>query len=994
MIRTVKFIFLAFVFTRAVNAYWQQEVQYHIAVTLNDTTHTLTANQQLLYINHSPDTLTGLWMHLWPNGYRDDTSELARERMKSRKTRFLKTDEEARGWLDLGEVTADSRTINWHTKSDSTDLAWFELNESLLPGDSVQLNIPFQVKIPKLTSRLGHLGQHYEITQWYPKPAVYDATGWHPMPYRNWGEFYSEFGKYTVAITLPENYVVAATGVLQSPDEQAWLDSLTGFGNALLDSIRNSGGEAIPDTLTALRKKSVPASSGVTKTIIFHQDNVHDFAWFADKQFLVTRDSTLVIDADKSESRPVVLWNFVLPRNFSAYRYGLTYLKAAIDSCSSWFWPYPYQQCTVVDGDISAGGGMEYPMITVVNASGWQAMLDLVIFHEVTHNWFYGLAGFNERRYPWMDEGFTSYAERRYTRHPISSTLESTGFKDRILNLIDPHEMYDIPLFEVITGNLDQIPNLPSEAFEGNNYRFMVYDKPAVGLAMLEARVGQAKMDSAWKDFFREWRWRHPQPEDVRQSLETSLGMDLGWYFDGIINSRAKMDYGISRVNSSLSYSGWKTTFRLKNHGELIGPVPVVIQGANDQKKQVWINGVADEEIISISTDFMPRAVQMDPDGITLDMNRVNDGSGIQFKFRLTPNILTRPAGYTIRYLPGVWWNPVDKFLPALWLNHPKSNDPFLQWQFNLQYGTITKQWYTTLAAQRQFSLPWVTKSEVNFRWRDNWYTPLLGLGSRLVWSDVSGRHQTSLRTGYLHQAIFMQNPSPEEREMLDNRVWDPGIYNKGEIRFTRSRSEMDYKWRTELAANIGTYEKHTSAVQTAPQSSGTFTRVVAGFQLEKRYSHRVAISWSLFGGNTTGAPPEQELIYLSSSIDPDMAQALILSRSADNWIAPNQGIFLEQIVNIPGYGLSGATPFAAEKILGGSITMDLDLPLKFMLAAGYCQPATAVDWTPVGSFTPYVQLGPLKYMFPMAWIENGEITGGFQFQLNFQSEFTLTMGN
>ncbi|MCF7801352.1 MAG: M1 family metallopeptidase [Candidatus Marinimicrobia bacterium] len=987
-----KLILLFSIFASVVNAYWQQEVQYHIAVTLNDTSHTLTADQQLLYINHSPDTLTGIWMHLWPNAYRDDTSELARERMKSRRTRFLKTDDDGRGWMELGEIRADGEVIDWQSKSDSKDIAWFQLNHPLAPGDSAKLDIPFEVKIPRLTSRMGHMNQHYEITQWYPKPAVYDATGWHPMSYRNWGEFYSEYGEYAVAITLPENYVVAATGVLQSLDEQAWLDSLAGFGNALVDSIRNSGGKTVPDTLTALLKKSVPASSKTTKTIIFHQDKVHDFAWFADKQFLVTRDTTHV--GSNLKTHTVALWNYVLPKNFSKYRHGLTYLKAAIDSSSSWFWPYPYEQCSVVDGDISAGGGMEYPMITVVNASGWQGMLDLVIFHEVTHNWFYGLAGFNERRYPWLDEGFTSYAEKRYTRNPASASMEVVDFKNKLLNLIDSGNMYDIPLFEAITGNLDQIPNLTSEAFEGTNYRFMVYDKPSVGLAMLEARVGRARIDSAWHDFFREWRWKHPQPDDVRQSLETSLEMDLGWYFDGIINSRAKMDYGISKVNSTLTYSGWKTAFRLKNHGELTAPVPIVIRGTNDQRKQVWVDGVSDEEIITVPTDFMPRTVQMDPGGITLDMNRVNDGSGIHFKFRLTPDIFTRPTGYTIRYLPGVWWNPVDKFLPAFWLNHPKSNDPFLQWQFNLLYGSITESWYTALSAQRRFYLPGITSSQINFRWRENWYAPLVGLGGQLGWSDAGGNHQTKLRGSYLHQEIFMSNPTLREMEMLDNRVWDPGIYDKGKILFTRSRSEMDRKWRTELEVNVGAYRQHSSAIQPNPESDGTFTRVVAGFHLEKRYSHRVALSWSLFGGNTKGSIPQQERIYLSSDIDPDMENALLLSRSANQWIAPDQGPFLEQVVNIPGYGLSGAAPYAMDKILGGNMALDMGLPLKFMVAAGYGQTSSVADWMPLGSFTPYLQLGPLKWMFPVAWIENGKLTGGFQFQLNFQSQFTLTVGN
>lgn len=992
--RVSRFFLLSGILVSTLQAYWQQEVQYHIAVTLHDTSHTLTADEQMLYINHSPDTLTGIWMHLWPNAYRDDASALAREQMKSQRTRFLNTDEDSRGWIELGEIQADGEIITWQTRDGEPDIAWFQLNRSLPPGDSVRFNIPFEVKIPRLTSRMGHLNQHYEITQWYPKPAVYDATGWHPMSYRNWGEFYSEFGQYTVAITLPENYIVAATGILQSPAEKRWLDSLSVFGNALKDSIRNAPENSPPDTLKKLGKTDTPPSSKTTKTIIYHQDNVHDFAWFADKQFLVTHDSTRV--GNGTESHTVTLWNFVLPQNFSAYRHGLTYLKAAIDSCSSWFWPYPYQQCTVVDGDISAGGGMEYPMITVVNASQWQRMLDIVIFHEVTHNWFYGLAGFNERRFPWLDEGFTSYAERRYSRHPVSAELEPVGLMDKLLNFLDPGNLYDIPLYDAITSNLDQIPNLSSEAFEGTNYRFMVYDKPAVGLTMLEARVGQARMDSAWHDFFREWRWKHPQPQDVRNSLETSLGLDLNWYFDGIINSRSKMDYGISGVNSTLTYSGWKTTVRVKNHGELVAPVPLVVRGTNDQWKQVWVDDVADVDTVTISTDFMPRTVQMDPEGITLDMNRVNDGSGIHFKFRFNREIFTRPPGYTMRWLPGVWWNPMDNVLPSFWLDHPKSNDPFLQWQWNIQYGTITKHWYSTLSVQRRFFLPGVTTSELKFRWQENWHAPLVELGGQLGWADPGGNRQINLRTAYLHQRIFMKNPTATELAMLDNRVWDPGIYDKGKLQFTRAQKFLDRAWRFDLQVRGGTYRDRSSLLQPSPAPEGSYTRWTVGFNAEKRYSQRVAVNWAVFAGTTIGSAPRQEYIYLSSDIDPDMENALLLSRSANDWTTPNQVIFFENVVNIPGYGFSGGAPHAVNKIVGGNAALDLGLPLKFMIAAGYGQPAPDAEWTSLGSITPFLQFRflPVKFLFPIAWIENDKPISGFQFQLNIQSHFTLTLGN
>ena len=122
----------------------------------------------------------------------------------------------------------DSLRVQWHLVPELTDICKIILNEPLKQGDTIIITTPFHIKIPKgVTSRLGHIGELYQITQWYPKPAVYDRTGWHQMPYLDQGEFYSEFGRFEVSITLPANYVVGATGNLQNEEEMKWLDMLS-----------------------------------------------------------------------------------------------------------------------------------------------------------------------------------------------------------------------------------------------------------------------------------------------------------------------------------------------------------------------------------------------------------------------------------------------------------------------------------------------------------------------------------------------------------------------------------------------------------------------------------------------------------------------------------------------------------------------------------------------------------------------------------------------
>ena len=183
--------------------YFQQHVSYEIDVQLNDSDHTLSAFEKILYTNNSPDTLTYIWFHIWPNAYKNDSTALAKQLLRLGSTRFHYSKEKDRGYIDSLDFSVNGLSANWEVHPEWIDVIKLQLPSPLLPSDSVIIETPFFVKLPKIFSRLGHSGKHYEITQWYPKPAVYDKDGWHPMPYLNMGEFYSEFGSFDVTITLP-----------------------------------------------------------------------------------------------------------------------------------------------------------------------------------------------------------------------------------------------------------------------------------------------------------------------------------------------------------------------------------------------------------------------------------------------------------------------------------------------------------------------------------------------------------------------------------------------------------------------------------------------------------------------------------------------------------------------------------------------------------------------------------------------------------------------
>ena len=225
-ITTLKKVIILLVLYPAVNQsvnaqdnYWQQEVHYKIDVRLNDKDHTLQGSETIEYINHSPDTLRYIWFHIWPNAYKNNKTAFYAQLSKL-KDRSDKLKSNADGYIDSLEFAVNGKAAAVEAQAEHIDIIKILLPDQLLPGQRISINTPFFVKIPSYVSRLGYYKDTYMISQWYPKPAVYDKKGWHPMPYLDQGEFYSEFGNFDVRITVPEGYVVAATGEEVSGEKQ------------------------------------------------------------------------------------------------------------------------------------------------------------------------------------------------------------------------------------------------------------------------------------------------------------------------------------------------------------------------------------------------------------------------------------------------------------------------------------------------------------------------------------------------------------------------------------------------------------------------------------------------------------------------------------------------------------------------------------------------------------------------------------------------------
>jgi len=497
------------------SAYWQQQVNYKIDVNLNDAEHTLDGHIKMDYFNNSSDTLFFIWIHLWPNAFKNDKTAFTDQVLENGSTAFYFSNADKRGYINRLDFKVNGITAKTEDHPQHQDIIKLALPQPIAPGSITKIETPFHVKLPHNFSRGGHIDQAYQLTQWYPKPAVYDHKGWHPMPYLDQGEFYAEFGNYEVQITLPENYVLASTGELQDENEKEWLKNRK---EVFWPPFRT---KKLKTPVKKLADESITSSSAKTKTIHYKQDNVHDFAWFADKTYSVKTD-TLLLPSGK-----IITVNiFYYSEHSKIWENSIAMTKRAILVKSNWLGEYPYNVVTVVDG--GNGGGMEYPTITLLESGGSEKTLDFVIHHEVGHNWFQAILATNERMHPWMDEGMNSYYDNRYFIQQYGNTnLDLVQSKNKFINKRMPSDFQTMALRTVTAIKKDQPIETPSEKFNILNYNVISYTKTAEWMKMLEDDLGKPLFDSCMREYYRRWHFKHPYPADLKKLMEDVSGKNM-----------------------------------------------------------------------------------------------------------------------------------------------------------------------------------------------------------------------------------------------------------------------------------------------------------------------------------------------------------------------------------------------------------------------------------------------------------------------------------
>jgi len=525
----------------AQTARWQQHVDYTMDVNLDVNTHLFDGTQKLVYTNNSPDTLKKVYYHLYFNAFQPGSMMDARSRNiedPSSKigNRISKLSSEEKGELYPISLTQDGISIEYEIVGTILEVA---LAQPILPNSSTTFDMAFEGQVPVQIRRSGRNnseGIEYSMAQWYPKMSEYDYVGWHANPYIA-REFHGVWGNYDVSITLNSNYIVAATGILQKGDEIGY-----GYEN---DS-----------TSIKKHKKNKPL------TWQFIAKNVHDFVWAADPDYvhkiIQVPNGPKVHYFYQEDSITTETW----PQLMEETPKFVSYMNEN-------FGKYPYTDFSVIQG---GDGGMEYPMATLIIGGGSYAGLLSVTIHEMFHNWYQGVLASNESLYPWMDEGFTTYASNRTKAYLTNSKY-------------DPQFNAYGAYYYLVKKEKQEPLTTHADHYNTNlGYGVAAYSMGSMVPAMLEYIVGTENFEKAFRVYFNTWKFKHPNPNDFKRVIEKETGFELDWFFNDWIGTTHYVDYAIDSVYADKKDSTI-TTINLSNLGTMPMPTEVFVtymDGSNE----------------------------------------------------------------------------------------------------------------------------------------------------------------------------------------------------------------------------------------------------------------------------------------------------------------------------------------------------------------------------------------------------------------------------
>ena len=503
-------------------SYWQQRVEYNINIDFNHKNHQFVGQQNLIYFNNSPDTISKVYFHLYFNAFQPGSMMDVRSRSlpdpDSRvMDRISKLKKNEIGFHKIKMIQQSGMKLEYHIQGTVLEV---ELQNPLLPNQSTDFYLEYISQVPKQIRRSGRNnkeGIDYSMAQWFPKIAEYDKDGWHANPYIA-REFYAPWGDFDVSISIHRDYVVAATGILQSQIDD-----------------------------------------NQKKTWRFKAEDVHDFVWAADPDYI---HDILKVDSEnlelhfyyqKSSDEMVQNWKKLQDDTAEAFKF-----------INKKFGKYPYSKYSIIQG---GDGGMEYPMATLITGERTYSSLLSVTIHEVLHSWYQMLLGTNESYLAWMDEGFTSFAQNITFLNKFNNIYN--------LDLINPLKKSYNRYYNFVKTGLEEPLSTHSDHFSTNEaYGVGSYTKGAIFLMQLSYIIGEDNLYKGLRRYYNQWKFKHPNEYDFIRIMEKVSGIELDWYLDYWIKTIHQIDYSVEVRDNDNKYLG----VIIRRIGKMPMPIEIEIQ--------------------------------------------------------------------------------------------------------------------------------------------------------------------------------------------------------------------------------------------------------------------------------------------------------------------------------------------------------------------------------------------------------------------------------
>ncbi|MBN2088285.1 M1 family metallopeptidase [candidate division KSB1 bacterium] len=477
---------------------------YKIDVELDPVKKTLNASEILRWHNKSTASTNELQFHLYMNAFKNTASTFMREgRMLQQKKKV-----EEWGYIQIDTIRivngADLSNLTEFIQPDDENshdetVLRVPLEKSIKPGEEIQLKIVFKVKLPKVSQRTGFSNNFFLVAQWFPKIGVFENGVWNCHQFHRNSEFFADFGVYDVAITLPKEFTVGATG----------------------------------------KQVDLVDVDAKTKKVVFHAEDVHDFAWTAMPDFKVHLD----------QYKSTKLQFYHLPWHAHQIDRHVESVKGALTFVEDWFGEYPYSTLSFLSPPVKGGGasGMEYPTFFTCGTAAFLPagirFTEMVTIHECTHNYWYGMVASNEFEEPWLDEGINSYTEIKIMDQLFGREASLIDF----LGIKIGERAYQ-KMSYIALPSLDQIVR-PAWKFAPGAYGMQSYARPALVLLTLENLLGEELMKKVLHTYFQEWKFKHPKTPDFINVVNKVTGENWDWFFNQTLFTPEIVDYTISAIS-------------------------------------------------------------------------------------------------------------------------------------------------------------------------------------------------------------------------------------------------------------------------------------------------------------------------------------------------------------------------------------------------------------------------------------------------------------